>query len=164
MSLNNTTAFVKRRFSDDDEEVKEEWLTYKRFNDNLVSSMVQSSIFDKKDKELTLMPSITYASPDYRPPISPNALWLQPPALQQQQQYNNKAHQQNNYQEKLNSSEQIMMVEETDSTDDDDLTNAVQIPSSILLDRQFKRSSTFEQNNWKSHGSSLVDHSTMTLQ
>ncbi|KAG2227947.1 hypothetical protein INT45_011970 [Circinella minor] len=164
MPLNNTTAFVKRRFSDDDEEIKEEWPTYKRFNDNIVSSTVQSIISDKEDKELTLMPSITYASPDYRPPISPNALWLQPPAPQQQQQYNNKAQQQNHHQEKSHSSEQIMMVEETDSTDEEDLTTAVQIPSSILLDRQFKRSSTFEQNNWKSHGSLLVNHSTMTWQ
>lgn len=25
------------------------------------------------------LPSITYASPDYRPAVQPNALWLQPP-------------------------------------------------------------------------------------
>lgn len=25
------------------------------------------------------LPSITYASPDYRPVVQPNALWLQPP-------------------------------------------------------------------------------------
>ena len=110
------------------------------------------------------MPAITYASPDYRPPVSPNALWLQAPVPppQQQQYNNNKLEQENDHQQKLRSSGRIMTVEETYSTDDDDPTTFVQTPSSILLDGQFKRSSTFGQNRWSNQGSSFIDHSATT--
>ena len=110
-----------------------------------------------KQEDPTSMPAITYASPDYRPPVSPNALWLRAPvAPAQQQQYNNdKPKQENDHQQKLRSSGQIMTVDETCSTDDDD-------PSSILLDGQFKRSSTFGQDRWSNQGSSFINHSATT--
>ncbi|KAI9266437.1 hypothetical protein BDA99DRAFT_505649 [Phascolomyces articulosus] len=143
MSLNTPTAFVKRRLSDDDEdEIRQEWPTYKRFNDTVVST-IQPSMLEKQQEENASMPAITYASPDYRPPVNPNALWLQPPPQQQQQQLQYKSIKQQ--QSKL--SGLTMMVDETDSTDEDDLPTLAQTPSSILLDESFKGSS-FEQNNW----------------
>ncbi|KAI9497161.1 hypothetical protein BDB00DRAFT_18027 [Zychaea mexicana] len=127
MAANTVTAFVKRRFSEDDEHDREEWPTYKRFNDNALSTAQPNMLQKQQD---ALMPSITYASPDYRPPVTLNPLWLQPSPHQPPQQVAQR--QQPRQPRQPRSGGGAMMVDETDSTDEDDLTTLVQTPSSVL--------------------------------
>ncbi|KAI8384428.1 uncharacterized protein BYT42DRAFT_562521 [Radiomyces spectabilis] len=67
--LNFTNGNCKRKLEDNDEEE----FILKRFND--ISARLTSVAQTTPDSNL---PSITYASPDYRPPPRTDALWLQP--------------------------------------------------------------------------------------
>ncbi|KAI8149776.1 hypothetical protein BJV82DRAFT_652966 [Fennellomyces sp. T-0311] len=105
--MSTTAPSTKRRFGDVADDYEQESPLYKRLNES-----VPSAKHPARYEQPAPMPAITYASPDYRPPVSPNALWLQPPQQQPEPS--------------------AMAVDEADSTDEDELTTLVQTPSSIL--------------------------------
>ncbi|KAL0075673.1 hypothetical protein F4703DRAFT_1946482 [Phycomyces blakesleeanus] len=68
-----TTHQPKRRHEDDEDESQVEEYNSKRFNDTR-----ETSFGDEQPRAASPLPSITYASPDFRPPPRQDALWLQP--------------------------------------------------------------------------------------
>ncbi|KAI9300886.1 hypothetical protein BJ944DRAFT_291362 [Cunninghamella echinulata] len=130
---------VKRRTFDDDdiEELENQQNffpikveTVKRVN-NLNQTFDPTSTSSSNENKL---PSLTYASPDYRPLPRKDALWLQPVPLSQPLHLLNNDHNDNN-----NATTTFM---EDDLTDEDD-----SVPTPCYQPHQLTSSSTTTSNN-----------------